>query len=209
MLTYFNTATAAGTVDSPGPAAVPRDATAERGRGWGGCGEGGGGSSPRAAFQRFVFLCFLLPPPPLAHAQRGPEQRHAVQVVVVGHAELRGGGGRGGARRRASTAPYGHPGAQPAAARLPGRQGEASPPARAEGAWIDAHGRVAHMYHVSRVYTCLYTGKAKHTKARMHTHTHTHTQTHYIYAHSRSKAKTFHRPMFLVVFLGRKQLASH
>lgn len=56
--------------------------------------------------------------------ERGPEQRHAVQVVVVRHAELRRGGGRGGRRRRAPAPAHGHPAAQPAAAGLAGRQGE-------------------------------------------------------------------------------------
>lgn len=94
--------------DSDDSAATPQDETVEE---------------VGAAFSRPPVTSSAVYSPPLCAAEgpeRGPVQRHAVQVQLVGHAELRGGGGRGGRRLCAPASAYGHPAAQPPAARVPG-----------------------------------------------------------------------------------------
>lgn len=91
--------------------------------GWDG---GGGGCNIFHCRSRVLPLIFYSPP---LHCfaegpKRGPVQWHSVEVQFVGHAELWRRGGRGERRLCASASAYGHPAAQPAAARVAGWQGE-------------------------------------------------------------------------------------
>lgn len=52
--------------------------------------------------------------------ERGPQQWYAVQILVLGHAELRRRGRRGGRRRCTTASAHGHPAAQPPSAGLAG-----------------------------------------------------------------------------------------
>lgn len=78
---------------------------------------GGRGSPPSVgnSFENFLFRLLRA-----EGSKRRPVQRHPVQVQLFGHAELRGGGGRGGGRLRAPASPHGHPAAQPPAAGVAG-----------------------------------------------------------------------------------------